>query len=113
MRWSARWWASSCLSSSLPWPPRRIAIVGVNPVSGMTLITVVLTILALVATGLTGTGGMFIALIGRLRRLHRAVHVRRAHLGFQDRLLDRFDASQPGAFGSSPASSWRRSWWLL
>ena len=42
---------------------QAIAIVGVNPVSGMTLITVVLTILALVATGLTGTGGMFIALI--------------------------------------------------
>ena len=32
----------------------------------------------------------------RLRRLHRAVHVRGAHLGFQDRLLDRLHASQPG-----------------
>jgi putative OPT family oligopeptide transporter len=42
---------------------QAIAIVGVNPVSGMTLITVVLTILALVAAGLKGTGGMFIALI--------------------------------------------------
>jgi len=42
---------------------QAIAIVGVNPVSGMTLITVVLTILALVAVGLKGTGGMFIALI--------------------------------------------------
>ncbi len=46
-----------------PVAAQAIAIVGVNPVSGMTLITVVLTILALVATGLTGTGGMFIALI--------------------------------------------------
>ena len=46
-----------------PVAAQAIAIVGVNPVSGMTLITVVLTILALVATGLKGTGGMFIALI--------------------------------------------------
>ena len=34
-----------------PVAAQAIAIVGVNPVSGMTLITVVLTILALVATG--------------------------------------------------------------
>ena len=46
-----------------PVAAQAIAIVGVNPVSGMTLITVVLTILAMVATGLTGTGGMFIALV--------------------------------------------------
>src|SRR5208283_2154232 len=46
-----------------PVAAQAIAIVGVNPVSGMTLITVVLTILALVATGLKGTGGMFIALV--------------------------------------------------
>jgi putative OPT family oligopeptide transporter len=46
-----------------PVAAQAIAIVGTNPVSGMTLITVVLTILALVATGMTGTGGMFIALI--------------------------------------------------
>jgi putative OPT family oligopeptide transporter len=46
-----------------PVAAQAIAIVGVNPVSGMTLITVVLTILALVGTGLTGSGGMFIALI--------------------------------------------------
>ncbi len=46
-----------------PVAAQAIAIVGVNPVSGMTLITVVLTILALVATGLKGTGGMFVALI--------------------------------------------------
>ena len=42
---------------------QAIAIVGVNPVSGMTLITVVLTILVLVATGLKGSGGMIIALV--------------------------------------------------
>jgi putative OPT family oligopeptide transporter len=46
-----------------PVAAQAIAIVGVNPVSGMTLITVVLTILAMVASGLTGKGGMFIALI--------------------------------------------------
>ncbi len=46
-----------------PVAARAIAIVGVNPVSGMTLITVVLTIIALVAGGLKGTGGMFISLI--------------------------------------------------
>lgn len=46
-----------------PVAAQAIAIVGVNPVSGMTLITVVLTIVALVAIGLAGNGGMFIALI--------------------------------------------------
>ncbi|MCP4146968.1 MAG: hypothetical protein GY757_04375 [bacterium] len=46
-----------------PVAAQAIAIVGVNPVSGMTLITVVMTILALVAFGLKGTGGMFVALI--------------------------------------------------
>jgi len=46
-----------------PVAAQAIAIVGVNPVSGMTLITVVLTILAIVAVGLQGTGGMFIALV--------------------------------------------------
>jgi putative OPT family oligopeptide transporter len=46
-----------------PVAAQAIAIVGFNPVSGMTLITVGLTILAMLATGLTGTGGMFIALI--------------------------------------------------
>ncbi|MBT7310384.1 oligopeptide transporter, OPT family [bacterium] len=46
-----------------PVAAQAIAIVGVNPVSGMTLITVVLTILALVGAGLTGKAGMLIALI--------------------------------------------------
>jgi len=46
-----------------PVAAQAIAIVGVNPVSGMTLITVVLTILVLVAFGLKGAGGMFVALI--------------------------------------------------
>ncbi|MBN1395200.1 MAG: oligopeptide transporter, OPT family [Pirellulales bacterium] len=46
-----------------PVAAQAIAIVGVNPVSGMTLITVVLTIVVLMATGLKGEGGMFIALI--------------------------------------------------
>ncbi|MBN2022369.1 MAG: oligopeptide transporter, OPT family [Pirellulales bacterium] len=46
-----------------PVAAQAIAIVGVNPVSGMTLITVVLTIIALVSAGLTGKAGMFIALI--------------------------------------------------
>ncbi|MBN2430900.1 MAG: oligopeptide transporter, OPT family [Acidobacteria bacterium] len=46
-----------------PVAAQAIAIVGVNPVSGMTLITVVMTILVLVSFGLKGTGGMFVALI--------------------------------------------------
>jgi putative OPT family oligopeptide transporter len=46
-----------------PVAAQAIAIVGVNPVSGMTLITVVFTILVLVAVGLKGEGGMFVALI--------------------------------------------------
>lgn len=46
-----------------PVAAQAIAIVGVNPVSGMTLITVVLTILVLVTFGLKGEGGMFVALV--------------------------------------------------
>jgi len=46
-----------------PVAAQAIAIVGVNPVSGMTLITVVITIAILVAFGLRGAGGMFVALV--------------------------------------------------
>jgi putative OPT family oligopeptide transporter len=46
-----------------PVAAQGIAIVGTNPVSGMTLITVALTILTLVSVHLKGPGGMFIALI--------------------------------------------------
>jgi putative OPT family oligopeptide transporter len=42
---------------------QAIAIVGVNPVSGMTLITVVLAIGCMILVGLAGTAGMIIALI--------------------------------------------------
>ena len=40
-----------------------IAIVGSNPVSGMTLMTLILASVVLVAVGLKGTGGMVAALI--------------------------------------------------
>ncbi|MCD8172956.1 MAG: oligopeptide transporter, OPT family [Alistipes sp.] len=40
-----------------------IAIVGTNPVSGMTLMTLILSSLVLVSVGLTGTGGMTAAMI--------------------------------------------------
>lgn len=40
-----------------------IAIVGSNPVSGMTLMTLILTAVVLVSIGLTGTGGMLAAMI--------------------------------------------------
>ncbi|MBI5486950.1 MAG: oligopeptide transporter, OPT family [Deltaproteobacteria bacterium] len=46
-----------------PVAAQAIAIVGVNPVSGMTLITVVLSIIAMILTGLSGSAGMVIALI--------------------------------------------------
>jgi putative OPT family oligopeptide transporter len=46
-----------------PVAAQAIAIVGVNPVSGMTLITVVLAIGALILVGLKGNAGMIIALI--------------------------------------------------
>ncbi len=46
-----------------PVAAQAIAIVGVNPVSGMTLITVVMTIGVMIAVGLKGTAGMLIALI--------------------------------------------------
>jgi len=42
---------------------RAIAIVGTNPVSGMTMMTLILSSLVLVATGLTGEYGMFAALL--------------------------------------------------
>ena len=46
-----------------PVAAQAIAIVGVNPVSGMTLITVVLAIGSLILVGLKGEAGMIIALI--------------------------------------------------
>jgi putative OPT family oligopeptide transporter len=46
-----------------PVAARAIAIVGVNPVSGMTLITLIITSLVLVGLGLSGSTGMTIALI--------------------------------------------------
>jgi putative OPT family oligopeptide transporter len=46
-----------------PVAAQAIAIVGVNPVSGMTLITVVLAIGAMIVVGLKGNAGMIIALI--------------------------------------------------
>ncbi|MBN1282807.1 MAG: oligopeptide transporter, OPT family [Proteobacteria bacterium] len=42
---------------------RAIAIVGINPVSGMTLITLILSCLILVAVGLSGPKGMMAALV--------------------------------------------------
>ncbi|MEE4274016.1 MAG: oligopeptide transporter, OPT family [Thermoanaerobaculales bacterium] len=46
-----------------PVAAQAIAIVGVNPVSGMTLITVVLAIGCMIFAGVGGTAGMIIALI--------------------------------------------------
>ncbi len=46
-----------------PVAAQAIAIMGVNPVSGMTLITVVLAIGMLILSGLTGRAGMVVALI--------------------------------------------------
>ncbi len=47
-----------------PVAARAIAIVGVNPVSGMTMLTLIIACLALVATGLSGDAlGMSVALI--------------------------------------------------
>jgi putative OPT family oligopeptide transporter len=42
---------------------RAIAIVGINPVSGMTLVTLILSCVILVAAGLTGPYGMMAALL--------------------------------------------------
>jgi putative OPT family oligopeptide transporter len=46
-----------------PVAAQAIAIVGVNPVSGMTLITVVLSVGAMVIAGLGGSAGMIVALV--------------------------------------------------
>ncbi len=56
-------WASCCRFLFTPVAAQAIAIVGVNPVSGMTLITVVLAIGCMILVGLKGTAGMIIALI--------------------------------------------------
>lgn len=42
---------------------RAIAIVGTNPVSGMTLITLIVSSIILIAAGLKGDGGQYLALI--------------------------------------------------
>ncbi len=42
---------------------RAIAIVGINPVSGMTLVTLIISCLIMVAAGLTGRHGMLAALL--------------------------------------------------
>jgi putative OPT family oligopeptide transporter len=42
---------------------RAIAIVGTNPVSGMTLMTLIVSSVILVAVGLKGTGGILVALL--------------------------------------------------
>ncbi len=46
-----------------PVAAEAIAIVGVNPVSGMTLVTVVLSSLVMAGVGLFGSAGIFVALI--------------------------------------------------
>ena len=46
-----------------PVAAEAIAIVGTNPVSGMTLVTVVLSSLVMAGMGLSGTAGMFVTLI--------------------------------------------------
>jgi|GEM_PF-449644 len=71
-----------------------IAIVGTNPVSGMTLMTLILSSLVLVSAGLTGTGGMTAAMI--IGGVHGALDGRRFHYGPEDRLLARNDAREAG-----------------
>ena len=46
-----------------PVAAEAIAIVGVNPVSGMTLVTVVISSLVMAAVGLFGNAGIFVALV--------------------------------------------------
>jgi len=46
-----------------PVAAEAIAIVGVNPVSGMTMITLILGSLVMVAVGLTGGAGIFVAIV--------------------------------------------------
>ena len=61
-------WAILAIAAALaflftPVAARAIAIVGVNPVSGMTMITLILACTILAATGLTGKGGQRTVLI--------------------------------------------------
>ena len=72
-----------------------IAIVGSNPVSGMTLMTLILASVVLVAVGLKGTGGMGSAHHG-WRCMYSAVDGRRFHHRFEDWLLARNDSRQAG-----------------
>ena len=70
-----------------------IAIVGTNPVSGMTLMTLILASVILVAVGLKGTSGMVAALvIGGV--VCTALDGRWIHYRLENRLLDRLYSSQ-------------------
>ena len=71
-----------------------IAIVGTNPVSGMTLMTLILASIILVAVGLKGTAGMVSALI--IGGMYGAFHGRRFYHRSEDRILDRQHTSQAG-----------------
>ena len=75
-----------------------IAIVGSNPVSGMTLMTLILASLVLVSIGLNGTAGMTTPrrTDHRRRGLHGPLDRRRLHHRPEDRLLDRHHAEKTG-----------------
>lgn len=88
-----------------------IAIVGTNPVSGMTLMTLILSSLVLVSAGLTGTGGMTAAMIIGGSGVHGALDGRRFHYGPEDRLLARNDAREAGGAGSFWVRPSRRLPW--
>ena len=72
-----------------------IAIVGTNPVSGMTLMTLILASIILVAVGLKGTAGMVSALIiGGV--VCTALSMAGGFIRSEDRILDRQHTSQAG-----------------
>lgn len=73
-----------------------IAIVGSNPVSGMTLMTLILASLVLVSIGLNGTAGMTAALIIGGVVCTALLDRRRLHHRPEDRLLDRHHAEKTG-----------------
>ncbi len=73
-----------------------IAIVGTNPVSGMTLMTLILSSLVLVSAGLTGTGGMTAAMIIGGGGLYGPGDGRRFYHRPEDRFLARIYPREAG-----------------
>ena len=87
------------------------ALVGTNPVSGMTLMTLILSSFILVQIGLSGATGMLSVSHHWRRCLHGAFCRRRIHHRFESRLLDRHDAEKTRDMEISRGAYFRGNSW--